>query len=59
MNRLEEFLSSDRDKALLDALRQSQEAQKQMAATLDVGSQREKKKWWPILDNVKNFVKVI
>lgn len=46
MNRLEEFLSSDRDKALLDALRQSQETQKQMAAAMVAESQREKKKWW-------------
>jgi hypothetical protein len=43
MNRLEEFLSSDRDKALLDALRQSQETQKQMAATL-MWEAREKKR---------------
>ncbi|MFC3882374.1 DUF3967 domain-containing protein [Bacillus songklensis] len=46
MNRLEEFLSSDRDKALLDALRQSQETQKQMATAMMAESQREKKKWW-------------
>ena len=42
MNRLEEFLSSDRDKALLDALRQSQETQKQMAATLMWEAERKK-----------------